>query len=201
MSGCAPAGRAAALRALWLAGTLAGSTMCRVCGSAPRLRRARSALVYDERARALVRSWKEHGRRDLVHVAAKLVTEAVPPPAASVLTFVPADDDRRLERGHAPPVRSPKPSPSAGPFRSPTSSAAPGDCRLSEACRSSSGGVTCAARSSREGRWRCVSAWSTTSTRRARLPTRARPRCAAPARGRSRSYRSHGQFVKLRVSP
>jgi len=64
---------------------------------------ARSALVYDERARALVRSWKEHGRRDLVRVAAELVTEAVPPPAASVLTFVPADDDRRLERGHAPP--------------------------------------------------------------------------------------------------
>jgi len=64
---------------------------------------ARSALVYDERARALVRSWKEHGRRDLVHAAAELVTETVPPPTASVLTFVPADDDRRLERGHAPP--------------------------------------------------------------------------------------------------
>ncbi len=47
-------------------------------------------------------------------------------------------------------VRSPKPSPSAGPFRSPTSSAAPGDCRPNEASRSSSGGVTCAARSSRE---------------------------------------------------
>jgi predicted amidophosphoribosyltransferase len=64
---------------------------------------ARSALVYDDRARTFVTAWKEHGRRDLVGVAADLVATVVPPPAAEVLAFVPADDDRRLERGHAPP--------------------------------------------------------------------------------------------------
>jgi ComF family protein len=64
---------------------------------------ARSALVYDERARAFVTSWKEYGRRDLVLVAADLVASTVRAPPVSVLTFVPADDDRRLERGHAPP--------------------------------------------------------------------------------------------------
>jgi ComF family protein len=64
---------------------------------------ARSALVYDDRARVFVTAWKEHGRRDLVRVAADLVAAVVPPPAAAVIAFVPADDDRRLERGHAPP--------------------------------------------------------------------------------------------------
>jgi ComF family protein len=64
---------------------------------------ARSALVYDERARAFVAAWKEHGRRDLVLVAADLVACTVRAPPVSVLTFVPADDERRLERGHAPP--------------------------------------------------------------------------------------------------
>jgi ComF family protein len=59
--------------------------------------------VYDERARALVASWKEQGRRDLAEVAADLVFHSVQPPSAAVLTFVPADHDRRLERGHAPP--------------------------------------------------------------------------------------------------
>jgi ComF family protein len=64
---------------------------------------ARAALVYDDRARAFVAAWKEHGRRDLVDVAADLVTAVVAPPPAEVIAFVPADDDRRLERGHAPP--------------------------------------------------------------------------------------------------
>jgi ComF family protein len=64
---------------------------------------ARSALVYDDRARVFVTAWKEHGRRDLVQVAADLVADVVPPPSAALIAFVPADDDRRLERGHAPP--------------------------------------------------------------------------------------------------
>jgi ComF family protein len=65
--------------------------------------RARSALVYDERARGFVTAWKEHGRRDLAAIAADLVVRGVPPPPVAVVTFVPADHDRRLERGHAPP--------------------------------------------------------------------------------------------------
>jgi ComF family protein len=65
--------------------------------------RARSALVYDERARGFVTAWKEYGRRDLVAIAADLVVRGVSPPPVAVVTFVPADSDRRLERGHAPP--------------------------------------------------------------------------------------------------
>jgi len=37
--------------------------------------------------------------------AASLVVEVVPPPDVRVLTFVPADGDRRLERGHHPAER------------------------------------------------------------------------------------------------
>jgi ComF family protein len=64
---------------------------------------ARAAIVYEERARTLVRSWKEHGRRDVAEAAADLVARTVPRPSASALVFVPADPDRRLRRGHAPP--------------------------------------------------------------------------------------------------
>ena len=66
-------------------------------------RSARAALVYDDRARRLVRAWKEHGRRDIAEAAADLVVDALARPHASVLAFVPADPDRRLRRGHAPP--------------------------------------------------------------------------------------------------
>jgi competence protein ComFC len=59
--------------------------------------------VYDERARSFVTAWKEHGRRDLAEIAADLVSHGVAQPPVAVVTFVPADHDRRLERGHAPP--------------------------------------------------------------------------------------------------
>jgi predicted amidophosphoribosyltransferase len=65
--------------------------------------RARSAIVYDERARALVRSWKEKGRRRLAEEAAELLAEAVAPPEVDVLTHVPGDPERALERGDVPP--------------------------------------------------------------------------------------------------
>jgi predicted amidophosphoribosyltransferase len=65
--------------------------------------RARSAIVYDERARALVRSWKEHGRRRLASEAAALLAEVVAPPEVDVLTHVPGDPERALERGDVPP--------------------------------------------------------------------------------------------------
>ena len=63
---------------------------------------ARGALVYDAGARAFVASWKERGRRDLAPVAAAIVVAGVPRPDADVVTYVPADRDRELRRGHAP---------------------------------------------------------------------------------------------------
>ena len=64
---------------------------------------ARAAIVYEQQASAFVASWKEHGRRDLAATAADLVVAVVAKPSVAALTFVPADDDRTLERGHSPP--------------------------------------------------------------------------------------------------
>jgi ComF family protein len=63
---------------------------------------ARSALVYEPRARAFVAAWKERGRRDLSSVAAELVRETIAIPAVDWITFVPGDRDRGLRRGHVP---------------------------------------------------------------------------------------------------
>ena len=62
---------------------------------------ARAAIVYEERARALVGAWKERGRRDLAPVAADLVVATVPRPGVDALCPVPGDRDRGLRRGHA----------------------------------------------------------------------------------------------------
>lgn len=67
--------------------------------------RARAAIVYDERARALVGAWKEHGRRELARVAAELVAEVVPRPDVEALVHVPGDPERARERGTVPPAR------------------------------------------------------------------------------------------------
>ena len=66
---------------------------------------ARGAVLYDPRAKAFVRVWKEHGRRDLANLAARLVAGVVPRIEADVITFVPGDRDRSLRRGHSPPER------------------------------------------------------------------------------------------------
>jgi predicted amidophosphoribosyltransferase len=66
--------------------------------------RARSAIVYDERARTLVRVWKEHGRRGLATEAAQLVAEVVPRPDVEALTHVPGDPERALARGRVGPA-------------------------------------------------------------------------------------------------
>ena len=66
---------------------------------------ARAAILYESHARALVERWKERGRRDLSRLAAELVAEMLPRPAADALTFVPGERDRVLVRGHAPPER------------------------------------------------------------------------------------------------
>ena len=65
--------------------------------------RARAAIVYDERARAFVRSWKEHGLRRLAGEAAELVAEQLAPPDADVLVPVPGDPERAWKRGDVPP--------------------------------------------------------------------------------------------------
>lgn len=66
--------------------------------------RARSAIVYDERARTLVREWKEHGRRRLAAEAAMLVAEVIAPPGVDALAPVPGDPERAWKRGNIPPM-------------------------------------------------------------------------------------------------
>jgi predicted amidophosphoribosyltransferase len=63
---------------------------------------ARAAIVYDARARAFVRSWKERGRRRLARDAADIVGDVVTRPSAAVLVPVPGDPDRAWERGDVP---------------------------------------------------------------------------------------------------
>jgi ComF family protein len=58
---------------------------------------------YDGPARAFVHAWKERGLRPLAALAAELVAEVVPCPAADVITYIPPDGKRRLERGYHPP--------------------------------------------------------------------------------------------------
>jgi predicted amidophosphoribosyltransferase len=57
---------------------------------------------YELEARVLVAGWKERGLRGLAELAATLLVDAVPPPSAGALSYVPADPDRGLKRGHHP---------------------------------------------------------------------------------------------------
>lgn len=67
--------------------------------------RARSALVYDARARPLVSAWKERGRRDLAPVLAAILAEVLARPAVEAMTCVPGDRERGRARGHVPAER------------------------------------------------------------------------------------------------
>ena len=67
--------------------------------------RARSAVVYDARARLLVSAWKERGRRDLAAALAAIVAEVIARPDVAALTFVPGDRERGRARGHVPSER------------------------------------------------------------------------------------------------
>jgi predicted amidophosphoribosyltransferase len=60
---------------------------------------ARAAVAYEGPARVLVAAWKERGLRPLGRVFAGLLADVVPRPAVEVLTFVPGDRDRVLQRG------------------------------------------------------------------------------------------------------
>jgi ComF family protein len=76
---------------------------CRECaGRRLAFATARAAVRYEQEARALVAAWKERALRGLATVAARLVAEALVAPTVDVLTFVPADPDRALRRGHHP---------------------------------------------------------------------------------------------------
>lgn len=80
---------------------------CRECaGRRLAFASARAAVGYDDAARTLVHGWKERALRGLAAEAAALVTDRVARPAGTpVVTFVPSDRDRRLERGHNPAER------------------------------------------------------------------------------------------------
>jgi predicted amidophosphoribosyltransferase len=79
---------------------------CRECsGRRLAFASARAAVAYDDDVRRLVRAWKERGLRRLAAEAAELVAGVLPPPCSSVLTFVPADRARSLQRGHHPAER------------------------------------------------------------------------------------------------
>jgi competence protein ComFC len=66
---------------------------------------ARAAVAYDDRVRAIVAGWKEHGLRRLAATAADVVVAAIPRPSVEALSFVPPDRTRLLERGHHPAER------------------------------------------------------------------------------------------------
>jgi len=79
---------------------------CRECsGRRIAFATARAAVAYDEVAKRLVAAWKERGLRTLAALAAQLVAEVVPRPTAYTVAFVPADENRRLRRGHNPAER------------------------------------------------------------------------------------------------
>jgi competence protein ComFC len=79
---------------------------CRECaGRRIAFAQARAAVAYDETAKRLVGAWKERGQRTLADLAAEIVDEVVARPSAYTITFVPADHDRVLRRGHNPAER------------------------------------------------------------------------------------------------
>jgi predicted amidophosphoribosyltransferase len=64
---------------------------------------ARSAVAYDDRARALVAAWKHRSLRGLAAPAAAVVAGRLEPPLVSALVPAPPDPERGLRRGHHPP--------------------------------------------------------------------------------------------------
>jgi predicted amidophosphoribosyltransferase len=59
-------------------------------------------VAYDAEVRTIVRGWKERGLRGLAGEAAAVVAERLPRADVDVVTFVPADGERRLRRGYHP---------------------------------------------------------------------------------------------------
>lgn len=59
-------------------------------------------MAYDADVRRVVRGWKERGLRGLGAEAARVVAERLPRADVDLVTFVPADSERRLHRGYHP---------------------------------------------------------------------------------------------------
>jgi predicted amidophosphoribosyltransferase len=79
---------------------------CRECsGRRLAFETARAAVAYEDGVRALVAAWKERGLRRLAAEAAAVMVERLPVPACDVVTFVPPDGGRSLERGFHPAGR------------------------------------------------------------------------------------------------
>jgi predicted amidophosphoribosyltransferase len=79
---------------------------CRECsGRRLAFATARAAVAYEGPARALVGAWKERGLRPVASLAAELVAAHVERPAADVITYIPPDPVRQLERGDHPAGR------------------------------------------------------------------------------------------------
>jgi len=57
-------------------------------------------VEYDKGVRRVVAAWKERGLRRLAVWAAGIVVESLSRPDCTLLTYVPGDRDRRLQRGH-----------------------------------------------------------------------------------------------------
>jgi predicted amidophosphoribosyltransferase len=75
---------------------------CRECaGRRLAFATARAGVAYDDAVRQLVHAWKERGLRRLGDEAAELL----PLPERGVVTFVPPDAVRRLQRGYHPAER------------------------------------------------------------------------------------------------
>jgi predicted amidophosphoribosyltransferase len=76
---------------------------CRECaGRRLAFASASSAFAYAGPAVAFVHAWKERGLRQLAPLAAELVTGQVAPPAVDVITYIPPDAVRQLERARHP---------------------------------------------------------------------------------------------------
>jgi predicted amidophosphoribosyltransferase len=63
---------------------------------------AQAAVCYTGPARVAIWAWKERGLRRFAPLAAELVVQRVPRPAADVITQIPPDGDRSVKRGHQP---------------------------------------------------------------------------------------------------
>lgn len=75
---------------------------CRECaGRRLAFASARAAVAYDDTVRRLVAGWKERGLRRLADDAAALLPDA----HGDIVTFVPPDGSRRLQRGYHPAER------------------------------------------------------------------------------------------------
>jgi predicted amidophosphoribosyltransferase len=59
-------------------------------------------VAYDADVRRIVRGWKERGLRGLAGEAASVVAERLPRADVDLVTFVPPDGERRLQRGYHP---------------------------------------------------------------------------------------------------